>query len=29
MKLEGQPLVSPWVFLSEQAQGPYGDNVLY
>ena len=28
MRLKGQASVSPWVLLSEQAQGPHGNNVL-
>ena len=28
MRLKGQPSVSTWVLLSEQAQWPHGGNVL-
>ena len=28
MMLKGQTSVRPWILLSEQGQGPHGDNVL-
>ena len=28
MRLKGEPSVSQWALLSEQAQGPHSDNLL-